>query len=230
MTRFGEGGGDQARHPEPVAVIASGLVGGNVDIGRNVVWGDSCGRWHVIVKAPAFVPDNDEQHVLPLRACRSRLEDAGGECFPYLVVLKFSFGGSNEFGRDQAYGGQLSVLAVVVEVGDVVEVVVPAQKVPRPQAHFRDVCEVVGPADVMGVEQVPDQPGQRGMREWARDGRADQAGGGGGLKKSPVRERLRQAGGEVAVPDAVGASEAVIPGQIGSVQVSHGIVAAGGGG
>src|SRR5258708_17321141 len=105
MTRLGEGGGGQARHPEPVAVVASWLVGGYVDIGRNVVRGDGCGRWHVIVKAAPFVPDDDEQHVLPLRACRGRLEDAGGECLPYLVVLKFSFGGSDEFGRDQAYGG-----------------------------------------------------------------------------------------------------------------------------
>src|SRR5258708_18391701 len=105
MTRLGEGGGGQARHPEPVAVVASWLVGGYVDVGRNVVWGDGCGRWHVIVKAAPFVPDDDEQHVLPLRACRGRLEDAGGECLPYLVVLKFSFGGSDEFGRDPAYGG-----------------------------------------------------------------------------------------------------------------------------
>src|SRR5258708_8659898 len=105
MTRLGEGRGGEARHREPVAVVASWLVGGYVDIGRNVVRGDGCGRWHVIVKAAPFVPDDDEQHVLPLRACRGRLEDAGGEYLPYLVVLKFSFGGSDEFGRDQAYGG-----------------------------------------------------------------------------------------------------------------------------
>src|SRR5260370_26321055 len=112
MTRLGEGGGGQARHPEAVAVVASWLVGGYVDIGRNVVRGDGCGRWHVIVKAAPFVPDDDEQHVLPLRACRGRLEDAGGECLPYLVVLKFSFGGSDEFGRDQAYGGAAAAPAV----------------------------------------------------------------------------------------------------------------------
>src|SRR5258708_39099089 len=117
MTRLGEGGGGQARHPEPVAVVASWLVGGYVDVGRNVVWGDGCGRWHVIVKAAPFVPDDDEQHVLPLRACRGRLEDAGGECLPYLVVLKFSFGGSDEFGRDQAYGGEPPAPAVGAEKG-----------------------------------------------------------------------------------------------------------------
>src|SRR5258708_33119152 len=81
----------------------------------------------------------------------------------------------------------------------------------------------------MRVEQVPDQPGRRGMHERAWDDRADQASGGGSLKKSPVRERLSQAGGEVAVPDAVGAGEAVIPGQVGSVEVSHRVVAAAGG-
>src|SRR5258707_15650431 len=117
MTRLGEGGGGQAGHPEPVAVVASWLVGGYVDIGRNVVRGDGCGRWHVIVKAAPFVPDDDEQHVLPLRACRGRLEDAGGECLPYLVVLKFSFGGSDEFGRDQAHGGAAGAPGVRGEKG-----------------------------------------------------------------------------------------------------------------
>src|ERR1039457_915225 len=95
MARFRIGGGDQAGDPEPVAVVAPGLVRRHMDIGRNVVWRDGGRRWHGIVKAAPFVPDNDEQHPGPLRACRCRVEYARGECFPDLVVnamLKSVFG------------------------------------------------------------------------------------------------------------------------------------------
>src|SRR5262249_60232637 len=106
MARLGERGSDQAPDPEPVTVVAAGLVRWHMDVRWDVVRGDGRRRRHMVVKAAALVPVDDEQHALPLRPGRRRLEQAGGERLPDLVILVLTLGGGEDLGGEQGDRGQ----------------------------------------------------------------------------------------------------------------------------
>jgi hypothetical protein len=180
----------------------------------------------MVVETASLIPHDHEHHPRPLRARSGGIEEAGCRGFAKLVVLEFPLVGEYLRG-DQADRGQPACPAVLVKVIQVMQVGVIAQQVAGPEGDIGDFREIVGPADAVDVEPVPDQAACGRPLKRARNAVADQAGSRGGLQETAVGERLGQARGEVAVADAVGGREAVIPGQVRLIQVAHGIVAVG---
>ena len=104
-----------------------------------------------------------------------------------------------------------------------------AQRVAGPQRHLGNLDEVIGPADAGPVEAIPDEPGLRGLDEGAGQRRRNESIRGGRLEVAAVGEGHGQAGREVPVPDPERPGEAVVPGQVPTVEVPHRVIAVGGG-